>query len=134
MQLTILIGILGMVDEICHLLTENLSHCAPDAKSIYYAVRKICKIRTAKATTKAFDSKWHSCLSRKFREETGDSINTYIKKARIELAKVLLLNSDDNMDEIAVKCGFLSRSFFTAAFIKECGISPAKYRPTMRRD
>ena len=61
MQFTILIGMLGMVDEICHLLTENLSHCAPDAKSIYYAVKKICKKwRTAKAASNAFDSKWHS--------------------------------------------------------------------------
>ena len=73
-------------------------------------------------------------LSRKFKEETGDSVNTYIKKARIELAKVLLLNSDDNMDEIAVKCGFISRSFFTTAFTKECGMPPAKYRASMRRD
>ena len=73
-------------------------------------------------------------LSRKFKEETGDSVNTYIKKARIELAKVLLLNSDDNMDEIAIKCGFISRSFFTTAFTKECGMPPAKFRASMRRD
>ena len=73
-------------------------------------------------------------LSRKFKEETGDSVNAYIKKARIELAKVLLLNSDENMDEIAIKCGFISRSFFTTAFTKECGMPPAKYRASMRRD
>lgn len=73
-------------------------------------------------------------LSRKFKEETGNSVNSYIKKARIEPAKVLLLNSDDNMDEIAVKCGFLSRSFFTTVFSKECGISPARFRASTRRE
>ena len=73
-------------------------------------------------------------LSRKFKEETGDSINTYIKKARIELSKVFLLNSDSNMDEIAIKCGFISRSFFTTAFTRECGMPPAKYRSSLRKD
>ncbi len=73
-------------------------------------------------------------LSRKFKEETGESVNSYIKKARIELAKVLLLNSDDNMDEIAVKCGFVSRSFFTTAFTKECGMPPARFRASTRRE
>ena len=73
-------------------------------------------------------------LSRKFKEETGDSVNDYIKKARIDLAKVLLLNSDDNMDKIAAQCGFASRSFFSTVFTRECGMPPAKYRASMRKD
>ena len=73
-------------------------------------------------------------LSRRFKEETGESINSYIKKARIDLAKILLINSDANIDEVAIRCGFVSRSFFTTTFTKECGTSPAKYRQETRRD
>ena len=73
-------------------------------------------------------------LSRKFKEETGLSVNSYIKKTRIDLAKMLLLNSDRNIDEIAAQCGFGSRSFFSTAFTRECGISPARFRETNRRN
>jgi transcriptional regulator GlxA family with amidase domain len=38
------------------------------------------------------------------------------------------------MDEIAAKCGFVSRSFFSTTFSRECGMPPAKYRASMRRD
>ena len=73
-------------------------------------------------------------LSRKFKEETGLSVNSYIKKKRIELAQTLLLNSDDRIDDIATRCGFGSRSFFPTAFTKECGISPSQFRESHRRD
>jgi len=32
------------------------------------------------------------------------------------------------MDEIAVRCGFVSSSFFSTAFAKGCGMPPAEYR------
>lgn len=62
------------------------------------------------------------------------SVNSYIKKKRIELSQTLLLNSDDNIDDIAVRCGFVSRSFFTTAFTRECGASPLKFREANRKD
>lgn len=67
-------------------------------------------------------------LSRKFKEETGTSLNTYINIARVERAKLLLTITDDGIQEIADRLHFCSRSYFSEAFRKITGTSPAKYR------
>lgn len=67
-------------------------------------------------------------LSRKFKEETGISLNNYINIARVERAKLLLTITDDGIQEIADRLHFCSRSYFSEAFRKITGTSPAKYR------
>lgn len=67
-------------------------------------------------------------LSRKFEEETGVSLNSYINIARVERAKLLLTITDDGIQEIADRLHFCSRSYFSEAFRKITGTSPAKYR------
>lgn len=67
-------------------------------------------------------------LSRKFEEETGVSLNGYINIARVERAKLLLTVTDDGIQEIADRLHFCSRSYFSEAFRKITGTSPAKYR------
>lgn len=67
-------------------------------------------------------------LSRKFKEETGVSLNNYINIARVERAKLLLTITDDSIQEIADRLHFCTRSYFSEAFRKFTGTSPAKYR------
>lgn len=67
-------------------------------------------------------------LSRKFKEETGVSLNNYIKFAKIERAKFLLGSTDESIQEISDKLGFCSRSYFGSTFQKVVGCSPADYR------
>ncbi len=67
-------------------------------------------------------------LSRKFKAETGISINDYIKKVKVEKAKTLLLSSDLSIQEICEKLNFGSRSFFAETFKELVGIPPATYR------
>ena len=66
--------------------------------------------------------------TRKFREETGFSVNDYIKYAKVERAKVLLRNTDQGIREIAEALGFSSRSHFSQSFKQVAGCSPAEYR------
>lgn len=65
-------------------------------------------------------SKYH--FSRLFKEFTNVSFYKYVNQKRIENAEKLLLNSDHNITEIAIACGFNSVSSFIRMFkiIKNC--------------
>jgi YesN/AraC family two-component response regulator len=68
-------------------------------------------------------------LSKKFSEEIGQSIPSFIMKFRIEKAKNLLLRYPDyNMAMIAELVGFHSQNYFTNIFKKYEGITPSKYK------
>ena len=67
-----------------------------------------------------------------FKELTGMSFTAYLIHYRLELSARQLLETDLNVIEIAANCGFHNPSYFTRAFAKEYGITPAKYRKTHR--
>lgn len=67
-------------------------------------------------------------LSKRFKQEMGTSVNTYIRIVKIEHAKTLLTSSDLSIQSITDKLGFCSRSYFSEVFQKIVGTSPAKYR------
>ena len=67
-------------------------------------------------------------LSSIFKEEIGESLTNYINRVRIEKSKVLLLDKEVSLIDIANLCGFEDQSYFTRVFKKMVGISPKKYR------
>ena len=67
-------------------------------------------------------------LTRKFREETGQTLKDYIKKARIKHAALLLETTDLSVSLIAEQLRFCSSSYFSANFQKETGLTPNDYR------
>ena len=67
-------------------------------------------------------------LSALFKKETGCSVGDYIKIARIERAKVLLNNTDLNVENIWEEVGFSSRSVFGKAFRSVVGMTPREFR------
>ena len=58
----------------------------------------------------------------------GHSVKEYIRLRRISLAASDLINSKDNIIDIAVKYGFDSRDSFTRAFKRITGFLPSEYR------
>jgi len=58
----------------------------------------------------------------------GHSVKEYIRLRRISLAASDLINSKDNIIDIAVKYGFYSRDSFTRAFKRVTGLLPSEYR------
>ena len=72
-------------------------------------------------------------LSRKFKKETGCSINDYIRKVRIDRAKSMLSFSDEPIGQIAEELHFSSASHFADAFRKAEGILPQTYRKKTRK-
>lgn len=67
-------------------------------------------------------------ITRLFKQETGYSINDYIKFVRIERAKVLLASTGQPLQQIADALGFATRSYFSQCFKQVVGQSPAEYR------
>lgn len=88
------------------------------------------RIRAADLAAQAGYGEYY--ITRRFKQETGYSINDYIKFARVERAKTLLASSDQSLGEIAEALGFSSRSYFSQCFSQVTGQSPAEYRIAVR--
>jgi transcriptional regulator GlxA family with amidase domain len=70
-------------------------------------------------------------LDRLFQAELGMTASSYCYAARLERAKMLLLQSDMTVLDIAVSCGFSSASHFSRSYRRHFGRPPAfdrKYR------
>lgn len=67
-------------------------------------------------------------LDRRFKKEMGCSVNRYILREQVNMAKGLRLNPKISICEIASRCGYENMSNFSAMFKREVGISPNEYR------
>ncbi len=65
---------------------------------------------------------------RKFRKELGFTINFYIRHAKLQRAKQLLINTHLPIGEIAERINFYNSAEFARQFQKEFDITPSKYR------
>lgn len=61
----------------------------------------------------------------------GQTPNEYLLQCRLERAKLLLIETDESLSQIAEDCGFSSQSYFGKQFRREVGVSPLKYRSEM---
>ena len=69
-----------------------------------------------------------SYLSRKFSEETGETLTDFILRQKTEEARRLLRYSDKPLTSISAYLGFSSQSHFTRVFKKYTSLSPGEYR------
>lgn len=67
-------------------------------------------------------------LSRIFAKETGEKLQDYIVRVRVEKAENLLRYSDVSIAEIAAYVNFPSQSYFGRVFRKYTGDTPGNYR------
>lgn len=69
-----------------------------------------------------------SRFSRKFYHSTGKTPYQYVIARRLGLACNLLKHGNDDLSEIALRCGFSSQAHFSSAFKNSFGVAPAAYR------
>lgn len=69
-----------------------------------------------------------SYLSALFPKEIGISFISYVNKARIDKAVLLLKETDLSANQIATEVGFNSAHYFSRIFKQQMGISPIRYR------
>ncbi|MEF2246893.1 response regulator transcription factor [Paenibacillus sp. IITD108] len=67
-------------------------------------------------------------LSVLFKEELNMTFSDYIASRRMQLAKQLLLHTDNKIYEIAEAAGFSSSKYFVKAFRMNEGITPKQFR------
>lgn len=67
-------------------------------------------------------------LSKKFKEETGESISDFIQKEKLQEGCHLLAHTKKPLAAIASYLGFSSQSHFTHAFKKYLSLTPLEYR------
>lgn len=67
-------------------------------------------------------------LSRKFKEDTGETLTDFILKEKTAEAKRLLRYSDKPLSAISVYLGFSSQSHFSRVFKKYASLGPGEYR------
>ena len=72
-----------------------------------------------------------SYISRKFKEEVGKSLSTYITEQRMILAKSLLEKTGLSIKEISLYIGIPDWNYFTKLFKKAFGITPTEYKKTL---
>jgi AraC-like DNA-binding protein len=71
-------------------------------------------------------SKYHFC--RRFKEELGTTPFDYIKTKKIEVAKKMLIYTNDSISEISNNLCFYDQGYFTNVFKSVVGCSPKRYR------
>jgi AraC family transcriptional regulator len=67
-----------------------------------------------------------------FRQSTGIGPGAAIRRGRIERAKILLIEDDRTVQDIAHALGYAGAPSFSAAFRQETGRSPGAWRALMR--
>lgn len=84
-------------------------------------------IETAREVAEIVDVSYET-LRKQFRREVGIPIGTYIRQARIDEARRLLIETDDPVYVVCWKVGFSSDSNGIRAFKRETGRTMGEYR------
>lgn len=69
-----------------------------------------------------------SHFTRAFRRSTGVPPHRWLLARRVEVARVMLHDTDQPLAEIAGACGFADQSHFTRVFRQHVGVSPGAWR------
>lgn len=73
-------------------------------------------------------------LYRHLHTHFGMTVNEYILKERISLAKQLLRDTDESIGDICEKTGISNSSYFCKLFKTSVGLSPIKYRQKQKME
>ncbi|WP_246229675.1 helix-turn-helix domain-containing protein [Mucilaginibacter humi] len=67
-------------------------------------------------------------IARRFKQVTGITPIEYLQKTRIEAAKKLLVETNQQMTEVMVNSGYTDPKAFRKIFRKTVGMTPTGYR------
>ncbi|HEY8780698.1 MAG TPA: helix-turn-helix domain-containing protein [Mucilaginibacter sp.] len=65
---------------------------------------------------------------RRFERATSNTPLEYLQRVRMEAAKKFLENSNDSIEQIAIKCGYDDIGFFRKIFKRHVAINPKEYQ------
>lgn len=91
-----------------------------------YIVRNIRRRLTVEEIAEFFHYS-RTRLSTLYKQIKGIGINEAISQAQLRQAKLLLVNTDKSITEIAEELGFSSPQYFSRKFTKMVGVAPSHY-------
>jgi AraC-like DNA-binding protein len=112
---------------------HQIRHIDPCSQSVQYIKNAIQKhiYDDIKLESLAVEAGYNTYyLSRLFKKETGISIKDYILTQKIEKAKIILKNTEVDINEISNSLSFHSPSYFSTVFKRIVGVTPTDYRKT----
>ena len=95
-------------------------------KTVEYLENNISNHITGNDVEKRFGYSFDH-INRKFKAIIGETIFGYLKKARIERAKLLLYTENTSVTKTAELTGFCDIYHFSKAFKKHTGVTPTEY-------
>ncbi len=123
-----------LYDFLCILLEEiENPYCAGEGKSDYVnqaiqiMERDYANLSGVAELADRVGVSWEH-FSRSFHHRMGCTPIKYLTDIRIQVSMNLLLNTHDNLNEIAELCGFTNGNYFNKVFRKNTGITPSQYR------
>lgn len=113
-------------------LSEFLRHSTHQENNLIYEIARYVQQRIDRDIS-VQDIASHFYLSReyvsrRFKQEFGETISDYILRHRMEQAKTLLLHPDLKIVQIARMTGYDDEKYFSKVFKKTFGQTPVEYR------
>lgn len=96
-----------------------------------YMIQNLSKRITIEELAKEFAMN-PTTLKTVFKDVYGTSIAAHFKEHRMEKAAELLVQSEMNINEVALTVGYESQSKFSAVFKESYGITPVEYKKNNR--
>ena len=112
-------------------LSDVLDACprdhAPDLELVLQTIRQNPSLPYTQARLAHSLGISPAYFCRLFHEKTGQPFSSFLIEARIQLARTLLADRTLSIQEVAEKCGYTNRIYFSRLFRAYTGISPADY-------
>lgn len=111
-------------------LRISAAFTAREDKIVNTVVRIVAEKGAAQVTIQSLAADLHLSpghLSRVFRRTTKMTLEVFLIRQRIELAKRTLLDPRLNIAEVAERCGFCNPAYFASVFKKYVGCTPREF-------
>lgn len=118
----------GFVERIA--LRISTAFTAREEKIVHTVTRIVQEKGAAHVTIQNLAADLHLSpghLSRVFRRTTNVTLEVFLIRQRIELAKRMLLDPRLNIAEVAERCGFCNPAYFASVFKKYVGHTPREF-------
>jgi AraC-like DNA-binding protein len=124
----VLLMLISTVPDV-KLTNKKYSQCVADALNYIHShlsagisIDEICNnVYTARST-----------LNKKFKNEVGMSLRTYINSEILSRCELLLVDTDLPIVRISERFGFCDQFYFSRCFKEKFGVTPQKYRNGMK--